>query len=725
MTNSIFLRSAAPLAALLFVSAPGQAQDNATVPTTPNGPQAMTAEDLATFARVGQHAVSPDGRWVVFQQTDTDAASYARSTGLWLVDGNSAAPTPIRIANMDSANESAPEFSGDGRRLYFVSNKSGSDQLWFVDLTATANAMTAGEPVQASMGLADVAGFRLSPTGRNVVMWGDIAQDCPVFGCEGNGDRSAQGPGSGRVYDEQFVRHWDQWETPGVYSRAFTLTIGGDGRATTPVAVGAELTGDTPSKPFGGAEEIAWSPDGQTVYFTLRIADRDEPRSTNLDIYSHPLGEGPEGIASATNLTAENRATDTMPTPSPDGRWLAYAAMARPGYEADRQVVMLRDLRRGTVRALTQGWDRSVASIAWAPDSRSLIVTAQDGLEHPAFRVALRDGSVTRLTDRGNVTNPVVSRSGAITYAINSITSPTDLVRIDARGTTARLTQVNAARLAGIAPVHYEQFSFAGANGERVSGQIVTPMGASGRIPTVLLIHGGPQGSFYNSWSTRWNPMLFASGGFAAVTIDFHGSTGYGQAFTDSINRDWGGKPLEDLRLGFAEAGRINAQVDTGNACAAGGSYGGYMTNWIAGQWPDGFKCLVTHAGIFDLRAMALTTEELWFDEWDHGGPWWSRPDAERWNPVNHMTSWRTPTLVIQGALDYRVPYTQSLAAFTALQRQGIPSRLVMYPDENHWILRGRNSVQWYREVFGWMRTWTDTERDDQPVRWPAPVAQP
>jgi len=234
-------------------------------------------------------------------------------------------------------------------------------------------------------------------------------------------------------------------------------------------------------------------------------------------------------------------------------------------------------------------------------------------------------------------------------------------------------------------------------------------MGATGRIPTVMIVHGGPQGSLGNSWSTRWNPMLWASQGYAIVTVDFHGSTGYGQAFTDSINRDWGGKPLEDLRLGFAAAAATNAHVDVTNACAAGASYGGYMMNWIAGQWPDGFKCLVQHDGVFDARAMAYETEELWFDEWEHGGqPYHEAPaEFERWNPVNDVDQWRTPMLVITGERDFRIPYTQGLAAFTALQRRNIPSQLLVFPDENHWVLKGRNSVQWHRAVFDWLRRYT------------------
>ncbi len=702
MTIATMLRAAALLAL------------TATLPAVPAVARPMTADDLATMARVGEPAVSPDGRWVVYQQTDTDPQSYARTTGLWLVDTTREGATPVHFADAANANESAPAFSPDGRRLYFLSNASGKDQLWFVDLPATADLSGALllTPVQASDTMADVAGFRLSPNGQSVLLWGDIAHGCPSFGCAEAGDRATRGPGSGRVYDEMFVRHWDSWETPGVYSRAFAFTLGSDGRiAGAAVAIGGDLVGDTPSKPFGGAEEIAWSADSRAVFFTLRIADRNEPRSTNLDIYSAPADGG-----AAVNLTAANAATDTLPTPSPDGRWLAYAAMARAGYEADRQVVMLRDLRSGTVRALTQEWDRSVSSISWTPDSRSLIVTAGDILDHPAFSVDIRSGAVTRLSLKpsgaeGNIGSVIALRNNRLVYTANSLTSPTDVWTRDANGNRRNLSVANAARMVDIDPVTVQRFDFAGANGDQVWGQIVTPAGASAAMPTVLLVHGGPQGSFGNSWSTRWNPMLFASGGFAVVTIDFHGSTGYGQAFTDSINRDWGGKPLEDLRLGMAAAATNNVMVNPANACAAGGSYGGYMMNWIAGQWPDGFRCLVTHAGVFDLRAMAFETEELWFDEWDHGGPWWQRTDPERWNPVNYVTSWRTPTLVIHGERDFRIPYSQSLAAFTALQRQGIESRLLIYPDENHWVLKGRNSVQWYREVFDWMRRYTGPDR--------------
>ncbi|MBL0767351.1 S9 family peptidase [Sphingopyxis sp. DHUNG17] len=664
----------------------------------PANARPMTEVDLATLNRVAAPTASPDGRWVAFQMTETAADSFKRSTGLWLVDRKMKGAAPVRVADIADKNESAPTFHPDGS-LYFLSNASGKSQIWRVEPAK------GGEPTRVTDTKADVAGFKISPDGKRLLALGDIARECTDFGCDAKDKGELPGPGTGRHYKNNagFVRHWDSWETPGTYSRPFVFNLE-DGKAIVARPLDAGLIGDAPSKPFGGSEEIAWGPDSRTVYFTLRKADKDEPRSTNLDIYRVLV----DARMPPVNLTEANEATDTLPAPSPDGKWLAYAAMARPGYEADRQILMLRDLESGEVRKLTDAWDRSVGSIVWAPDGKSLYVTAQDVLDHPVFRVDVATGKIERLkvtTEKwdGNISDVTPLPGGALLYTRNNIAVPTDLWVRDAKGRVTRLTDVNGDRLVELDPVSVERLQFKGANGDAVWGQIVKPAKAEGKLPVAFLVHGGPQSSFGNSWSTRWNPRLFSAPGYAAVTIDFHGSVGYGQSFTDSINQDWGGKPLEDLKLGLAAAGAQDAQLDTANACALGGSYGGYMMNWIAGNWPDGFKCLINHAGVFDLRAMAFETEELWFDEWDHGGPWWTRPDAEKWNPVNHVAKWKTPMLVIHGEKDFRIPYSQSLAAFHTLQRQGIEGELLIFPDENHWVLKGQNSVQWYRTVFDWL----------------------
>ena len=667
--------------------------------STPAAARPMTEVDLATLKRVAAPTASPDGRWVVFQMTETAAETYKRSTGLWLVDRNAKDAKPVAIADAAGKNETSPAFHPDGS-LYFLSDASGTSQVWRVD------PKSAGAPAaQVSDTKADVEGFKISPDGKRLLAWGDIAKECADFGCDAKDKGALVGPGTGRLYKDGagFVRHWDHWETPGTYSRPFVFNLEG-GKATAARAVDGGLIGDSPSKPFGGGEELAWGGDSRTVFFTLRKADRNEPTSTNLDIYSWLV----DSRMMPQNLTADNQATDTLPTPSPDGKWLAYAAMARPSYEADRQVLMLRDLSTGETRKLTDAWDRSVASIAWAPDGKSLYVTADDVLDHPVFRVDAASGKVEKVKASaepfdGYIGDVTPLPGGALLYSRNSALMPTDLYVRDAKGKVSQLTKVNAAQLAEFDQVELDRLQFAGANNDKVWGMILKPVSPVQKLPVAFVVHGGPQGSFGNSWSTRWNPRLMAQQGYGVVTVDFHGSTGYGQAFTDSINKDWGGKPLQDLKLGLAAAGKQDPQLDINNACALGASYGGYMMNWIAGQWTDGFKCLVQHDGVFDLRAMAFETEELWFDEWEHGGPWWERSDPEKWNPVNHVDKWKTPMLVITGEKDFRIPYSQGLAAFTALQRRGVESQLLVFPDENHWVLKGANSVQWHRTVFDWM----------------------
>ncbi|RSU55524.1 alpha/beta hydrolase family protein [Sphingobium yanoikuyae] len=656
----------------------------------PAAARPFTPNDMVSLDRVSSPTVSPDGKWMAYQLRSTDLANNRGRTDLYLLAIDKAGQAPRLIASVPDKNEASPVFSADGSALYYVSNASGDDQLWRAPIAG-------GQPVQISKASGGISGFLLTPQGDKVALWADR----PV-GARTIDDVKAPTPpsaGSGRVYDQLFVRHWDTW-SDGQRSQIFVMPVAG-GKA---VSVMGGLVGDSPSKPFGGAEELAWSADGKTLFFALREAGRIEPLSTNLDIFSVPA----DGSAKPVNLTDANDATDTMPLVSPDGKWLAYAAMKRPGYEADRLVLMLRNIATGETRALTQGWDRSIGSIAWEAHGKGLLVTANDVLDNPVFRVDAASGKVTRLTEKGHAGSVVPLPDGGFVYALDSIQSPADFWKMPAKGKPVRLTNVNAQKLAGVDDVSVQRFSFKGANGDTVWGQIVKPMAAKGKLPVAFLVHGGPQGSFNDSWSYRWNPKAFAAHGYAAVIVDFHGSTGYGQAFTDAINQDWGGKPLEDLKLGLAAAAAKDANVDAGNACALGASYGGYMMNWIEGQWADGFKCIVQHDGVFDARAMAYETEELWFDEWEHGGPYYEKPEEfEKWNPVNHVAQWKTPMLVVTGEKDFRIPYTQGLAAFTALQRREIPSRLVVFPDENHWVLKPKNSLQWYDEALGWLDQWT------------------
>ena len=651
----------------------------------------MTETDLVMMKRLSAVAASPDGMMVAYQLRETDLEANKGKTDLYILKLGTTGAQPVMFASKPDKNEHDPAFAPDGKSIFYISNESGSDQIWRYDISSATT-------TQASNFKTDVSGFEISPDGLKFAIWGDIARNCMEFGCAKDGDTSKPGPGTGREYDQLMTRHWDQWETPGNYSRVFTVVLRPDGKlGTLGTAMDGDLVGDAPSKPFGGGDEISWSADSSAVLFALRHADANEANSTNLDIYRSAL-QNPTPV----NLSADNAGMDTTPAASPDGKWLAWTSMARATYEAERLVIKLMDLKSGKTTALTDTWDRSIASLAWAANSKSLLVTAQDVLETPLYRIDLK-GKITRLTERGSIAEAVPLKNGGVVYAINSINGPSDLFHMDTKGKTTQLTNVNADTMAMLDPVNYQKFDFTGANGDQVYGQIVKPQGATGKLPVLLLVHGGPQGTFNNSWSYRWNPAVMASQGYAVVSIDFHGSTGYGQKFTDSIHKNWGGWPLEDLQKGMEAVGKIDAQLDTNNACALGGSYGGYMMNWISGNWPDRFKCLVNHAGIFDLRAMAYETEELWFDQWDNGGPWTTRSDAEKWNPVNHVAKWKTPTLVIHGERDYRIPYSQSLAAFTALQQQGVESKLLVFPDENHWVLKPKNSIQWHQTVFDWV----------------------
>ncbi|WP_242096578.1 S9 family peptidase [Sphingomonas sp. CROZ-RG-20F-R02-07] len=661
---------------------------------TPASARPLTIADVTMLSRVSSPAVSKDGHWLVWQQRETDLAADKGRYDLWRLDLTRKGAKPEPLAAEADVNETSPQFSNDGTTVYFQSDKGGDDAVWAIPVTGGGARKLTG--FQGGFG-----GFKVAPTGDRLLIWADRKPGAPSLApAVTKKDPQA---GQARTYDQLFVRHWDTW-ADGTRSQLFVLPLGRDGAPGDGVAIEHGLIGDTPSRPNGGGEEVAWSADGRTVYFALREAGRIEALSTNLDIFAAPA----DGSAAPVNLTAANQATDTLPTVSPDGRTLAYVAMKRPGFEADRQVLMLRDLASGRVRALTEGWDRSIGSIAWSPDSRRIYVTAEDVQDNPLWSVDPASGAVTRLTGAGNIAAAVPMPRGVL-VATDSLVAPDDFYMVEGKRAPRRLTAVNATRLAGIDLPSVTRFSFKGAKGDTVWGYAVRPHGSPAKVPIAFMVHGGPQGSSNDSWSYRWNPAVFAGAGYGLVAIDFHGSTGYGQAFTDAISNDWGGAPLEDLKAGLKAATDRFGWLDADDACALGASYGGYMMNWIEGNWPDRFKCIVQHDGVFDARAMAYETDELWFDEWEHGGKaYYQDPQAfERYNPVNYVAQWKTPMLVITGEKDFRIPYTQGLAAFTALQRRGIPSRLVVNPNENHWVLKPLNSRQWYGEVLGWMDRWT------------------
>lgn len=657
----------------------------------------FSAEDLVRLARESDPALAPDGRRVVFTLRETDMEANKGRTDLWLFDLEARDAQPQRLTQHE-ANDSSARWSPDGRHIYFLSTRSGGSQVWRLDLSG-------GEAMQVTRLPLDVDTFALSPQGDRLLLSMEVFPDCKDLPCTAARlEAQSNAPQQGRTYDRLFVRHWDTWKD-GRQSHLYSVALDARGETGTPVSLSRTLDADVPSKPFGDSSEYGFSPDGARVVFAARIKGKSEPWSTNFDLFEVPA----EGGAAPRNLTADNPAWDTQPAFSPDGRWLAWRAMSRAGFEADRFHLVLRDLKSGETRPLTRDWDRSISNFRFTPDSRRIVASTDHLGQHPLFAIDARTGKATQLVDDGYVNGFDVGRQ-RIVYERASLGGPNDLFTMGVRGgKSTRLTNLNAERLASRRLGEFEQFTFAGWNGETVHGYVMKPaeFSAGRKYPIAFIVHGGPQVSYGNQWSYRWNPQVYAGAGFGVVFIDYHGSPGYGQAFTDSISEDWGGKPLEDLQKGFDAAVEKFPWLDGDRACALGASYGGYMMNWIAGNWPERFRCLVNHAGIFDARSMYYSTEELWFVEWENDGPQFQNPEAyEKHNPLNHVAAWRTPMLVTHGVLDFRVPYAQGISAFTALQRRGIESRLVVFPDENHWILKPANSLQWHAEVIGWLDRW-------------------
>ena len=655
--------------------------------------QPFTVEDMVRLKRVSDPQVSPDGRYVAYVVRETDIEANRGRTDLWLLDLTQKNAQPERLTT-DPANDSSPRWAPDSRTIYFLSARGGSQQVWRIRTDG-------GEATRVTSYPLDVGSLKVSPRGDMLALSIAVFPECSTLRCTKDKlDASGKNKATGRIYDRLFIRHWDTWSN-GTRSHLFSAHIAADGTAGTPTDLSKSLDADVPSKPFGDDGDYTFSPDGASLVFSARIAGHTEPWSTNFDLFQVPV----DGTSAANNLTANNPAWDGEPLFLKNGD-LAWLAMDRPGFESDRFHIMLKDGRTGAVRALTQSWDRSVAQLGTLPDGRTLLATTADVGQTSLYAVDVKTGKPRKIVGTGEVSGYSAGK-GQIVYALANFAEPDDLYVTPVGGGTARrLTNVNETLLANRQMSEYEQFNFKGWNDETVYGYVMKPYGfePGKRFPIAFLVHGGPQGSFGNAWSYRWNAQVFAARGYGVVMIDFHGSTGYGQAFTDSISRDWGGKPLVDLQKGLDAAVAKYDWLDGNNACALGASYGGFMMNWIEGNWPNRFKCIVQHDGVFDARMMYYATEELWFEEWENGGTQYEHPENyEKFNPVDYVSKWQTPMLVIHGEQDFRIPYPQGIGAFTALQRRGIESKLLVFPDENHWVLKPANSVLWYHTVLGWL----------------------
>ena len=657
----------------------------------------FSASDLELADRLTDAAMSPDGRSLAYVRSRVDSGGKER---VETVCTQSVEPTETDRACLANAPEGhLPQWAADNRTIYMLSDRGGSTQVW--------RWSPSGQAVQVTHLPLDVSSFRLTPDGsRLVVSMAVFLQAEQPSATRKRLDTLSAQPSSGRIYDRLFVRHWNAWDD-GTRNHLFVLRLNRDGTtAGEPVPLMPSLDADVPARPDEDGSDWSISPDGRSIYFSAKTAGRADPWSTDHSIYRVPI----DASERSRTLVPSDGVWEAGPVPSPDGHFLAFRATSKPGSESDRFGITIVDLRSGQVRTLAPNWDRSTTVLQWSQDGRSLLAIAEDDGQARLFTVDVSSGRATALTQGGHVTASLLAGSIPIVTRDDS-RSPSELWRVDAPGRATRLTSVGLDRSSGRTLPTMTRFTFAGWNGDVVHGSVFKPDGfvAGRRYPVIFIVHGGPEDSFDDKWSYLWdNPQVYAGLGYAIVGIDFHGSVGYGQAFTDSIADHWGDRPLEDLRKGWTAALKSYAFLDPQRACAIGASYGGYMVNWMAGVWNSPWRCLVASDGPFDDRTMGFTTDELWFAEWEHGGtnhtPWTDPAAYSRFNPADHVASWRVPELVVHGEKDYRVPLDQGLGAFDALQRRGIDSRLLVFPDEGHIVLKPADSLLWYAVTGEWLR---------------------
>ncbi|MFQ5677050.1 MAG: S9 family peptidase, partial [bacterium] len=591
----------------------------------------FSVHDMLAMDRVSGPQISPDGKLAAFVLRKTDLEANQGRTDIWLVSTDGSG---LRQLTTNPASDFHPRWSTDGKNIWFLSTRSGTSQVWRIPVDG-------GEAVQITEQPLSVGNLLLAPDGKPIAFTMKVFPDCEDVNCTKQKLKEKENSKtSGIIFDKLFVRHWDTWKD-GRRSHIFVMPAeGGD-----MIDVMQGMDADSPSKPFGGSEEITFTPDGEAIIFTARDVGREEAWSVDFDLYLVPI----DGSKAPVCLTEKNQAWDTGPVFSPDGKTLAYLAMSKPGYEADRFRIVLRNWQNSQERILTEQWDRSPGTIVWSKDSKTIYTVAANLGQGSLFAIDVASGKVRTVVKEGRVRSPAIA-GNRIVYGLTNLKSPVELYSVKPNGKDIRpLTKINADKLALARMGDYEQFTFQGWNDETVYCYVVKPVDfdPAKKYPVAFLIHGGPQGSFGNNFHYRWNPQAYAGAGYAVVMVDFHGSVGYGQKFTESISGDWGGKPLEDLQKGLAAALAKYPWMDGERVGALGASYGGYMINWIAGNWPDRFRCLVNHDGVFEHRMMYYSTEELWFPEWEHGGTYYANSEGhEKHNPSLHVDRWKTPMLI-------------------------------------------------------------------------------
>ncbi len=654
--------------------------------------RAISFDDLMALHRIAEPQISPDGRWVVYSVGTPDLEANRIPRNLWLVPLAGGEPKQLTRSGRDSH----PRWAPDSKRIAFLSARDGAPQVYLISIEG-------GEATRLTNMAGGVNRLLWSPDGRWIAFTADVYPDCADDACNRRRDEERERSRvRARIYEALLYRHWDTWED-GKYSHLFVVPAqGGPARDLTP---GADY--DVPPFSLGGPEPIAFSPDGTELCYTA-ITDADRALSTNADLFVVSVEGGPS------RRITTNPGYDGGPAYSPDGRWIAYRAQLQYGYESDRWRLMLYSRAEGRHLNLTETFDRSVEGPVWSPDSQTIYFQAEDRGYLPVFSLPAAPGHEPKVILPASYNGELVlSPDGRIlVVSRSSLQRPAELFVANVDGSGLRpLTRHNAERLAQLELNPAEHFWFPGAGDTRIHAMLLRPpqLDPNRKYPLLLLLHGGPQTMWGDSWGYRWNPQVFAAPGYVVLMINRRGSTGFGQAFVDEIRGEYGGKPYEDLMRGVDYVLAHYPFVDGSRMAAAGGSYGGFMANWIATH-TGRFRALITHASIFEQVSMYGATEELWFMEWDQMGTPWTNPEGYRkWSPATYAAAlgkFKTPTLVIHGELDYRVPYTQGLQMFTALQRQGVPSKLLLFPDEGHWVLKPQNSRLWYQTFLDWLARW-------------------
>jgi dipeptidyl aminopeptidase/acylaminoacyl peptidase len=648
----------------------------------------INVDDLLAVKRVGSPRLSPDGKWIAFDESTIDMKANVRHSAVLLMPASGGAAR--RITDGAKQDES-PMWSPDGRRIAYVSNRdSAAKQVWLYDVAA-------GTQRRVTTLDGGAGAVKWLPDGKGLLVTSDIYPDCGVDpACiKDKTSAEAAAPSQARIITSLLYRHWKSWSTP---LRSHVLYVPLDGGAARDLTPGAF---DAPPFSLGGGDEFDVSPDGRELVYARDTEDHPE-LSTNSDLFLVPLAGG-----EAKRITTRGGA-DTSPAYSPDGKYIAYRSQSRGGYESDLFELWLYDRASGKSSRIAADFPNWIEAAKWAPDSKSLYVIAPSQGQDLVYEITL-DGKATAIPEYGSTSDFEIAKNNQTIYAARSgLTGPTEIYAVDKRtAQVQRLTHENDALLTSVHVGMARSLFWTGADGAKIQGHLVTPpdFDPAKKYPAIVLIHGGPQGAWSDAWSYRWNPEIFASRGYVVLMPNPRGSTGFGQQFTEEISGDWGGRVYTDIMNGVDALAAL-PYVDGSRIGAAGGSFGGYMVDWILGH-TDRFKALVSHAGVFNLVSMYGVTEELWFPEFEfHGNPYDNPELYQKWSPVNFVRNFRTPTLVSHGELDFRVPIDQGLQLFTALQRRGVPSKLLYFPDEGHWVLKPQNSRLWYTTVGDWFDQW-------------------